>query len=267
MSVIFLGFFTGKTWAAMSLSFNGLPANVDQDNAFEINVSLVDAPINRTYYLRAALFEEGKTNYFGYTYNHSGQWHNSPSQHTEFLEITTNSEGSWSGQLKAKADLNSSYFKGSGKYQFKIGRYTVGGSGPSWSNNTGSITINYSPPPSSSPSPEPDPTPESEPESTSSPMVSPSPKATGAVTTGGTTGGGLFDTHDSEEMLLSTEGGEILGMTEPEASEATESKKEKNPFLISIILIVLGLGFVGGTGVVFYKQRGYNETEEENGET
>jgi len=124
-----------------------------------------------------------------------------------------------------------------------------------------------SPSPSPTPTQEPDPSPEDNPTPQPSPVVSSSPKTTTTVTTGGTTGGGLFDSHDSEEMLLSTEGGEILGMTEPEASEATETKKEKNPFLISVILAVLGLGLVGGTGVVFYKQRRYNETHEESGET
>jgi hypothetical protein len=74
----------------------------------------------------------------------------------------------------------------------------------------------------------------------------------------------LFDSHDSEEMLLSTEDGEILGSTE--GGEATESEKEKSPYLIPIILGVLGLGLIGGTGVVFYKQRRYNGKHEENGE-
>lgn len=255
-----------KIYAAMSLTFTGLPSSVNEDGPFEVNVSLLDAPTNRTYYLRAALFEEGKTNYFGYTYNHSGQWHNAPSQHTQFLEINTGPEGSWSGQLRAKADLDSSYFKGAGGYRFKIGRYTEGGS-LSWSNNTGSITINYTPPPN--PSPTPSPEPESEPDPSPSPSPTPSvvvasPKVSPKTSTKKPVTTSLFDSHDSEEMLLSTEGGEILGSTE--GAEATESKKEKSPYLIPIILGVLGLGLIGGTGVVFYKQRGYNGKDEQNRE-
>jgi len=161
LAALFFFIQTSSVYAAMSLTFSDTPSSINGDNSFTVNASLINAPTDRIYYLRAAFFESGKTNYFGYTYNHLGQWHNSPGNTTQFLQITTNSEGFWSGQLQAKADLDSSYFKGAGEYQFKLGRYTEGGS-LSWSDNIVSININYtspSPDPSPSPSPSPDPTP------------------------------------------------------------------------------------------------------------
>ena len=255
---------TSNAWVAMSLTFSGLPSSVNEDDTFEVDISLVDAPTNRIYHFRAALYEDGKTNYFGYTYNHLNQWHNSPGDHTKFLEITTNSEGSWSGKLKAKADLDSTYFKGAGDYKFKIGRYTEGGS-LSWSNNTDSITINHTSPPSPTPTPSPSPSPESEPTPTPSP--SPTPKVSvKPTTTKKTAVVGNSNSHNSEDMLLSSESGRILGIEKPEAFEATESEKGKNPYLLSIVLVILGLGLLGGTGVVFIKNAKYNKKHEKDGE-
>lgn len=133
-------FFTREISAVMSLTFSGAPSSVEGETPFEVDASLIDAPASRTYYLRAAFHEEGKTRYFGYTFNNIGSWHNSPGEHKSFLEITTNSEGRWEGKLKAKVDLADSDFKGTGDYRFKIGRYTEGGSLP-WSDNSVTIFI------------------------------------------------------------------------------------------------------------------------------
>lgn len=138
--------------------------------------------------------------------------------------------------------------------------------------NTASEASCPSPIPSPSPTPSPTTSPESEsePDPTPSPSPSPtpvvvvSPKVSPKTSTKKPVTTSLFDSHDSEEMLLSTEGGEILGSTEGE--EASESGKEKSPYLIPIILGILGLGLIVGTGVVFYKQRGYNGKHGEDGE-
>jgi len=247
---IFL-FFSGKIFAAMSLTFSDAPASVFEGEAFEINVSLVSAPANRTYYFRAAFYEEGKTQYFGYTYNHEGDWHNSPSEHKKFLQITTSEEGSWSGKLKAKADLGASAFKGARSYGFKIGRYTEGGSGPSWSNTTTTIIINISPSPSPSPSlessPSPAPTPSVQPEESFSPDETPSPKPvkiTGATLLGKILGeeetspAGFFPWEATEEA---------------KSQEATRTSRVK---FISKLFLGLGLVFLFVSGVyLWYNQR------------
>ena len=245
--------------AAMSLTFSGTPASVNEDDSFTATVSLIDAPSDRIYFLRAALFETGETKYFGYTYNHLGQWHNQPSEHEKFLEITTSNEGSWSGQLKVKADLNSNYFEGNGEYQFKIGRYTQGGS-LSWSDNTVSININYTPPPSPEPSPSPDPPTDGSPSPNPSPTVfSPSPSVSPKLSTQSTA-----DTANSDDMLASTSG-DVLGFSETTISgqteEATTSGQDNNLYLIPIVLVVLGLGLATGAGTILYKEHANKKTD------
>lgn len=142
----------------MTLTFSNAPSSVEGEEAFEVDVSLLSAPKNQTYYLRAAFYEEGQTQYFGYTFNHENNWHNSPSEHTKFFKVSTGDGGEWIGKLKARADLEASAFNGAGDYLFKIGRYTEGGS-LSWSDNTATITITVSPTPTPTPTPTITPTP------------------------------------------------------------------------------------------------------------
>jgi len=229
-----------ETFAAMSLTFSGAPSSVEEENSFEVDVSLVDAPTNRTYYLRAAFHEEGKSQYFGYTFNHEGSWYNSPGEHTKFLEIGTSEEGSWSGKLKAKADLAASAFKGAGNYSFKIGRYTEGGS-LSWSNNSTTITINVQPTPTPVPTDTPTPesptsTPTPEPP-TSTPTLSPTPTPKATKVVGTTLSGEILGEEASPEAFYpwqaTTEG--------EEAQEATPSKRRILPY----IFLGLGLTFLG----------------------
>lgn len=242
-AAIFL--FSSETiFAAMSLTFSGAPASVFEEEPFEIDVSLINAPTNRTYYLRAAFYQEGKNRYFGYTCNQENNWHNSPSEHKKFLQITTSEEGSWSGKLKAKADLEASSFKGGGDYGFKIGRYTEGGSGPTWSATTTVIVINISP--SSSPVSSEEPSSSS---TTSSP--SPSEETSSLVQT---------STPVAVEVTGATLLGQILGeggssppsyysweaTEEGESQEATETPKPK---IISKLFLGLGLAFLFSSGL------------------
>ncbi|MBU1322720.1 hypothetical protein KKE75_01545 [Patescibacteria group bacterium] len=231
----------------MALKFENLPTSVDEDNPFEVKINLIDAPKETVYYFRGVLFEAGKTSYFGYTYNHLGQWHNAPSEPTKFLEITTSPEGSWSGQLKVKADINSSYFKGEGEYEFKVGRYTAAGNFGSWSDNTAAIKIIYTPPPSPSPSPSASPSPAASPFPSPSPSPSPTPIPSKSPSP--------KPSPSPEESLMpesATPTGEVLG--ENEASPTAETKK-KNPLTLSFILIGLGITLLATTGIVFYNQR------------
>jgi len=243
LGAIFLVSFS-KSYAAMSLSFDELPSNVHEADPFEVKISLVDAPKGRVYYLRAVFFEANKTKYFGYTYNNKNEWHNSPGEHDKFLEINTNLEGSWSGKLKAKADLESSYFMGDGEYQFKVGRYTEGGS-LSWSNNVGVINISYTPPATPTPTPSPT-TPTPTPSASSpSPLPMPTPSASIAIQPTRVNLVGL--------NLLSSESGQVLG-----EERASESASAGNGFGVSIVLIALGSVLIGGCGLEFYRQYKYN---------
>lgn len=245
IGAVFLILFSTKVWAAMQLSFSNAPTEIYGDNWFEVNVSLTDAPKETTYYLRAALYETGKTSYFGYTWNHLGKWHNAPSEATKFLAITTSPEGSWSGQLRAKADLDSSYFKGKGEYQFKVGRYTSSGNFGSWSDNT-TIMIEYMESPSPTPNPSPSPTPAPNPTATETPS-SPSSTPLVQISSSPTPRAIIDESSESEvlstdsKLMLGTISGEILG----ETKETTKSSTTVNPYQLSVWLVMVGLGLVG----------------------
>lgn len=50
------------------------------------------------------------------------------------LPIETNASGNWSGSLTENPESSESGFSGSGDYILKVGRYTLDGSGSTWSN-------------------------------------------------------------------------------------------------------------------------------------
>ena len=103
--------------------------------------------------MRANFFPTGTTSYFGYTYNGSSFINSSTC--SDYLAVTIDSSGNWSGTMQAKIDVSSNSYAGSGNYGFKIRRYTQSCSSYIWSNET-TITASYS---NSTPTPTPTPTP------------------------------------------------------------------------------------------------------------
>ncbi len=164
---------------ALTLTFDQAPDSVDSDAEFEVNVSLSCSGCKDSY-LRAVFFQDGTTNYFGYTQNEKGDWVNSTADKTLYYHLAPDAlvEGSWSGKLKAKADLLSDYFGGSGSYQFKVGRYTSANSSATWSSNQATIQINT---PTPSPSPVPTATPTAVPTLSPTPSVPPPYQGGGQV--------------------------------------------------------------------------------------
>ncbi len=92
---------------------------------------------------------------------------------------------------------------------------------------------------SPSPSPDPSPTP-----SSSTPSPSPSPKPTLKPSPSPTPS--PSESPLPEITMAATESGEVLG--------TTESAKPKNPYLVSIVLSLLGIVLAGGSGLGFYLQ-------------
>lgn len=145
---------------AVTVTISDVPASIT-DQPFSFNVAIAGANAG-TNYLRANFSQPGATNYFGYTYNGSSYINSSTC--TDYLPITIDSTGNWSGTVQAKLDSSSSYYSGSGNYSFKVRRYTQSCSSSSyiWSNEvTTAVSI-----PTSTPTPTPTSSPNSTPSST-----------------------------------------------------------------------------------------------------
>ena len=152
--VILLAFlFLAKPALAVTVTIANVPPTVT-DQPFEFNVSVGGANAG-TNYIRANFSQVGTFNYFGYTYN--GTTFVNSSTCPDYLAVTIDSSGNWSGTVQAKIDTTSNFYSGPGTYNFKVRRYTQSCSSSSyiWSNeivvNTNTTSPSTSPSPSQSP--------------------------------------------------------------------------------------------------------------------
>lgn len=128
---------------AATVEFSSAPGSFDKEQEAFLDIKISGAAANTLNYLRAAFYPDSTTSYFGHTFNHLNDWYNgaSPIDPKKFLQIQISGEGTWSGKMKIKPDISSSYFKGNGSYLLKIGRYTANGSSVSdWSSSV-EVTI------------------------------------------------------------------------------------------------------------------------------
>ena len=253
--LIFFLFFRPPVFAATTFDASNMPKNLNEEEEFTVQVSISGAAANTTNYLRAAFYRESSpTSYFGYTFNHFDTWYNgSPSliDPHEFLQIQIGPDGTWVGDLKSKADIASSAFKGSGDYFFKIGRYTASAtsiSSDNWSQAT-PISITATAP---TPTPSPSPTP-----SSSSTSQSKSPTPTPKVTSTATAKSPSPTLAKQSPLILSARDQDSLSTSElsiesspspspsPEATQSALSKTKVAGILVGsgTILIGLSIGF------------------------
>jgi len=151
-------------FAARSLSITSDKSSLFGGEEAIITASASGFTDGEIIYIKGALYQEGSTNYFGYTQKDSSWVKNG--------ESTTNqrqaSIGIWDGKLVVKSDFSDSGYKGEGEYRAKVGFYylTSGGnvSSVNWSTNSLLMTLN-----------EPDPTPTNSPTPTNTPTNSPQP--------------------------------------------------------------------------------------------
>lgn len=201
--------------AAVAPQFTDLPTSINVDQEIEVSVSFAGNKgdyADKTYYLRG-VFYKTSSNYFGLTQNNNGNWIETSSDRTQFYEFNTDSEGSWSGKLRVKANSDSDNFNGSGGYYFKVGRYTATfNSGAVWSEEE-TVEIN-----GLSPTPSPTPTPTPTPTSTPAPTT-PTPKATAGTTPKPTV---------AAQVLAATVAAEIAETptATPSATPLPETKKQ-----------------------------------------
>ncbi len=128
-----------STTSAFTIS--NVPSSIDSTQTFttSVNLELSSYP-NTNFYLKGAFRKEGSSNYFGLT-KVGSSWIKNGSSFSSQYQITTNSSGSWSGNLEIQPDIMDAGYQGAGEYGFKVGRYTSGGSGPTWSNEV-TVKIN-----------------------------------------------------------------------------------------------------------------------------
>lgn len=171
-------FFGARSAFAVAPSITNAPSTINTDTAFSLTTTMSGLSNNAVYRLRIALAPQGTSNYFGSTFNGTS-WYNgtpSPINYSNFLSITTDSTGSWSGDVQGKVESSDPNFSGSSTtYNLKIGRYTETGSSPTWSSPLSIALIAPSPTSTPPPSSTPTATPSDIPQTTSSFTISNTP--------------------------------------------------------------------------------------------
>ncbi len=140
--------------AARTITISGTKTSLFGDEEMSLNATLSGFTSGETIYVKGAFYQDGTSNYFGYTKN-GDSWVKNGSSTTSQRQVKV---GDWDGNLIVKSDFTDSGFKGEGDYQFKVGFYyvTTGGnlSSVNWSTNNIALNINE-PDPTPSPSPSP----------------------------------------------------------------------------------------------------------------
>lgn len=264
--------FFHPTIFAASVTVDSIPTSLNEEQEFTVMVNVSGAAANTTNYLRAAFYSEtSPTSYFGYTFNHLEAWYNgtpSPIDPHQFLQIQIGPDGTWTGDLKSKADIAASSFKGSGNYYFKIGRYTASATSISdWSQST-PVSISSTAP---SPTPTPSPSPSTSQSSSSTKSPSPTPKATTPPTPAKSPQPSPLKSPNSvlgertEEQLLLTSTPEASPVESPNEEGTQNSSKTKIAVMLAgsgIILIGLSVAFFVLYNRVLNKSA--NEEKKEN---
>ncbi len=249
-------FFAKPSFAALTITgvSKGTINSPDDEIIITASASGLD---NKTQYLEAVFTKLGEatSNYFGLTFNQKGEWYQyksspSTSDLSSYFYSLIPVNGTWSGQLSAKLDLNDSGFKGSGVYAIKLLKFIT--SSPT-SSNIFSITVDVTPIPSSTPIY----TSQSTPIST--PTKSPAPASNAASATPkpstpapsvvlddiGSVGAVLGES--SEDAILNPSSNPS-GTQNPKGKEIVLSSRENN---IAKILISLGFVFILACGILF----------------
>ncbi|MCL4354680.1 hypothetical protein M1349_04425, partial [Patescibacteria group bacterium] len=154
IAVVVILFSNIPVFAAVQLSVSDTPLSIDQSNDFEVLVSLLCTGCSSDSYLRGVFYSSG-SNYFGYSKNNDGNWSNATGGGcTSYFKISSSDlskEGTWSGKLRVKPDIENPFYNGSGEYLFKVGRYTPSCGSPTWSSEKTITITGPTPVPTNSP--------------------------------------------------------------------------------------------------------------------
>ena len=106
-------------FATRSLSITADKTSLFGDEAMIITASSSGFIDGETIYIKGAFYQDGSTNYYGYTQKED-TWIKNGQTTTDQLAIKM---GEWSQLLKVKSDFSDSGYKGEGDYKFKVGYY------------------------------------------------------------------------------------------------------------------------------------------------
>lgn len=259
--LIFLFVFAPESFAARNLTIASVKNTLFGFEDAIITASASGFTDNETIYIKGAFYQEGSTNYFGYT-KKDDDWIKNGESTTSQKQIKINE---WDQVLTVKSDFEDSGYKGEGDYKLKVGFYyiTSGGnlSSVNWSSNILDININepdptptptpeptLTPTPTSAPTANPTPTPTKTPTPTPVPTIkisSPTPTLTPLLVS--------FLSTDSAAVLgESTESSDVeFSFTKSDEKTVASDKDSNN---LSKILIILGFVFVTACGIVMFKK-------------
>ncbi len=187
--------FPKSAFAAITFTISNptITGNDEIEVDAEISGLIISSCSTSGCYLQAELkvLDDSK-DFFGYTYNNSGEYvdyFSSPSSTEEIKTKLFNFipvSGAWFGKLKAKNNPENSNYIGPGQYTIRFRRFTGNSTSPtSGDSNTLTITLNAptpSPSPTLTPTPQPTNTPTNSPTPTKSPTPTPTTKPTATLT-------------------------------------------------------------------------------------
>lgn len=241
----------GKIYGASIGLSGGAPAEITGSNQeYQIQVSInIDSNDGTKYYMRGTFYKSGTTNYCGYTWNGSN-WYNGPftvNDGWKNLPDVIVSSSSAVLNLKSKLDTSDNGCKDSGTYNFRVMRYTEGGSGTFDSQNEQTIIVNLPlPTATSTPIPTQTPAPTNIPSlspfqtPTAKPTAAP-PKATPTLFTSSIEDYGEIKSSASENQINDT--GELSPTSVGEVLSDSQNK-QKGGISPLILLILIGGGAV-----------------------
>lgn len=240
-TVVFLA--PGKV-LAVSILISKYPSEINSLESYEVDANISGAA-DATNYLRIDLYKEGTNNYFGETFNGT-DWYSGSEGKNYFPIQIQNSSASANLQVRLGSPTVTDY-PGPGIYKLKIRRYTASGNPSADDQNSTDVQINYifpistpepvgetTPQPSSAKTSTPVPVP------TKTPNSKPSPTKTLEAT---------------PEVLAEA----VIDQTPtPTATPLMQSEgKDQNKFpFVAVVLIAVGLGFVGTSCYLAFNKKG-----------
>ena len=176
-SLCFFIVFPSHVLAARSMTITSDKTSLFGDEEMTITASASGFTPGETIYIKGAFYQEGSTNYFGFTRS-GDSWIKNGDTSTSQRSIVVDS---WDGTLSVKSDFADSGYKGEGEYKVKVGFYytTSGGnlSSVNWTSNNVTVSLNE-PDPTPTPTPTSTPTPTPTPQATATPTSTPTPTKT-----------------------------------------------------------------------------------------